>query len=418
MASLPKLKVASKRGLADAALYRLSLGGEIAARLQDAATLENDAEILADADMMAAASTPERIWFGSGLSDAAGASYEGYGSLIVPASRANPAYMKVSATRARKRMLAAFKTHRPLVGEAQRFITFTIPPLFGFDLVRAFQLLDGALVLLKKRKFFKFMVSAAVFGDEVTTGARITHFHCHSHMLAWTRKFSKKDIHELRRCWTQALQASARKLGVANLPINSKDGLAVANVKQVVPRERDGRTITLEKAIAETCKYTVKGTEFTKMPDRFLCQFARALRGRQMITLFGDINNRKGKQKRAQYLDLTHTNDGETSVQVQDSGAENGTETARQEGWREFRSIRKRRVERKEPLRLVGARMIAAGKRQEWLEILEKEFTRRTSWRKRQLATRFPYATFSTLAGEVWYGVELQGDETHLTLAN
>jgi hypothetical protein len=37
--------------------------------------------------------------------------------------------------------------------------------------------------------------------------------------------------------------------------------------------------------------------------------------------------------------------------------------------------------------------------------MLQAVFAGRREWRKCDLARRFPYATFRTLAGEVWYGL-------------
>jgi hypothetical protein len=131
-----------------------------------------------------------------------------------------------------------------------------------------------------------------------------------------------------------------------------------------------------------------------------------------MIENFGDANLRKGKPAQDATVEKAR-DDGEkpyiyTKAQL----------TATQPSLNPFSVSRRAPKERFEPLRVLGARMIAAGKRRQWLETLRDVFRERAEWRKRQLAEKYPRATFTTLAGEVWYGVELQGDETHLTLAN
>jgi hypothetical protein len=107
-----------------------------------------------------------------------------------------------------------------------------------------------------------------------------------------------------------------------------------------------------------------------------------------MIVTYGAINNRKGKKKKAVYLDTTCTNDG---IDLNNEGACDSVETT---------------LPRKEapdvPLRKQGARMLRDGQRQEWLELLQKKMRRRREWRKTQLAEQFPCATFRTLAGEEW----------------
>jgi hypothetical protein len=397
----------SKRGVEERAVYRMRAGTRIAERLQASAIGGDDAEALAVGDMIAASSKPENIWTAEDLHNADGEAHDGYGSFTNAASRLDPAYMKACSARARRRTLDALQAHKPLIGEDQRFITFTIPPVFGFDFERAINLLDAALVLLKKRKWFRSQVAAAVFGDEITTGAKNTHFHCHAHMTGWTRKFAEADLTTLRREWTGCLRAAAKGLGVDALTINTRNGLANVHVRRIIPKERDGKTITLEKAIEETCKYTVKGSDFEAMPVETLRVVERVLRGRKMVRTFR-ANNRKGRVKQAEYLDHPCTNDGTTAPEAEandryEPSDMDDADAARVTGARKIRA---------EPLRLVGARMIREGKRREWLEMLRFKFAERREWRKAQLAKLFTVATFRTLSGEVWYGVDIVKSRT------
>ncbi len=381
IASAPK----AGKTLESKAVYRMRSAEGIGTHLRQAAIEGKDADALAVADMIIESSRPENIWFADDLHDKNGVVFSGYGSLNFANSRLDPAYMKACSSRARARTLRALSDYKAPVGEHMRFITFTVPPLFGFDFARSINLLDGALVLMKKRKWFKGKVSAAVFGDEITTGEKNTHFHCHSHMLGWTRKFGKMDILALRQEWTGCLKAVAKKMGVDDLTINTRDGLAVANVKNVAPKQRGSQSVTFESAIVETCKYTVKGTDFQKMSPEHLCQVERVLRGRRMVVTYGGFNKRKGTCGKGQYLDKTCTNDASELI-PKDVG-----------------EIRKK--EKKESLRQSGAQMIRDGKQELWLEQLRHKFEERREWRKWQLAKRYPAAIFQTLDGSVWYGV-------------
>ncbi len=374
-----------KRSVVDAAAHRARLSHAIGSRLAESALALDDTDALAVADMICAAARPENIWHAEGLHDAGGKLFAAYGSLNLVGSRLDPAYMKTSSARARLRTKAALARVRPQVGEQMRFITFTVPPLFGFDFERGMNLLDGALVLLKKRQWFKDVVRGSVFGDEVTTGERVTHFHCHAHMLGWTKKI---DAHDLRSEWTSCLQAAAKKMGVSHLPINTGDGLAVAKIKRVVAKVRNGESVTLEKAIQETCKYTVKGSDLSDVPVEHLSQLESVLRRRKMVVTFGECNKQKGTARKAQYLDSTSTTDGSLAIQETSETSENAPTTSK--------------VEKKESLRDFGARLIRAGERDVWLQVLEFIYAGRRMWRMVQLAEKYPSVTFSTLSGEKW----------------
>jgi hypothetical protein len=197
-------------------------------------------------------------------------------------------------------------------------------------------------------------------------------------MLGWTKKI---DAHKLRSEWTSCLQAAAKKMGVAHLPINTRDGLVVANVKRVVPKVRNGETVTLDDAIRETCKYTMKGSDLSDVPKEHLSQVESVLHRRKMVVSFGECNKQRGTARKAEYLDLTNTTDGSLNI----------GETSQNE-----------KKARGESLRDVGSRMIREGRRELWLEMLAFIYAERREYRKVQLADKYPNATFRTLDGKVF----------------
>jgi hypothetical protein len=383
----------------DKAVRRMRAGNDAGKSLKAAAMVASDSECEADGDTILEASLPQYIWHAERVEDAAGKVYDGFGSMIIPSVRSNPAYQKACSARARKTALKAINGYRKraLVGEDVRFITFTQPDSFGFDAAKAFALHRGAMVLLKKREWFREMVSVGVFSHELTTGANNTHAHVHTHSTAWTRDFKKPDIQTLRALWTDCLKKVARKLG-KELPVNTKDGLANIQIKRVVPKGSRGKTLT--EAIAETCKYSVKGVDFEKMSPEVRCQVERLLRNKHMLTTFR-ANNHKGSAKKgvarnAQYLDQPCTNDGDAPapkifdpcimakiwVCLVESVFGDGYDP------------------KVESLRKYGARMIRADKRETWLKTLRAVYAARAEYRKIQLAERYPDAKFITLAGE------------------
>lgn len=363
---------------------------EIAERLATSAMQTDDAEAWAVADMLRLVSRPENIFTADDLHNQDGEAFEGYGSLVMTGSRLDPAYMAASRRKARVRVRQALGQVKPRSGEHLRMLTVTMPAINGFAL--SLDVLDGALVLLKKRGWFKENVRGAVLGVEFTVGDAGGHYHIHAHILAWSKWIKWADF---GRVWTECLQASAEKLG-AQIEFGTSHGRAVVDVRLVRPRQdrvknwqRKG-VVGMDDAIEEVCKYVVKGSDFLSVPVDELATIERVLRRRRMLETFGEANGQRGRA--VQPLDAPDALESETSLDTQaitDGDATQETVTR----------------ERSEPLRLIGAQMIREGRRKEWLEYLEKVFKTRQRWRKRQLVERYPCATFRDLVGNVWYGL-------------
>ena len=378
-----------KRSVSDAAVHRARLGHSIGTQLERAALSCDDADALATADMIKASARPENIFHAEDLHNADGVLFDGYGSLNFCSTRLDPAYMALSSRRARKRARVALDRCRPQSGEKLRLLTLTMPVLSDLSFGQVISLLDAALVLLKKRQWFKTQVRGAIIGVEFTLGQESDHWHVHAHMLAWSKWV--KWI-ELREQWTACLRSAAGRLGL-DFNMLTRDGLAVVDVRLVTAKRRTGRgTVGIDDAIQETCKYIVKGSQFEKLDARQLLEVERVLRGRPMIETFGECNAQRGKAAAEQdtYLDTQNTTDGSLNIQVI---SEN-----------EVISFEDEKKERGESLREVGARMIRAGRRELWLEMLDYILERRRKWRMTQLAKTFPFATFRTLDGKVWHG--------------
>jgi hypothetical protein len=358
--------------------------------------MSEDYEALALADILAEAAKPENVFTGYDLHSADGELFDGYGSLENASSRLDPAYMKASSARARNRAHEALGRVKPQSGEHLRMLTLTMPPLYHAEFGDVMQVLDRAIVLLKKRKWFKEQVRGAVIGTEFTLGKANDHYHAHCHMLAWSRWIVWAELGEQ---WSSCLKQAAATSGVA-LEFETEHGQAVVDVRLVTSKRRGRGTVSMEDAVEECCKYTCKGSDFARIPVEELCAVERYLRGRRMIETFGECNARKGRVKQEQgtkeqdtYLDKNCIFDGSDAVSTQ--GLEDGT----------AQNI---------PLRMRGAQMIRQGQRSTWLKLLKKTVRKRQEWRKTQLAERFPYATFRTLAGDEWgwrtkEGIEYEG---------
>jgi hypothetical protein len=399
-----KSNVKRKHTPLERAAHRRDLTLEIAEALSWAALGEDDAEMQAVSDLMIQAGQDENIFVAEGfdcVDEDTGETkfYDAFGSLNIVSSRCNPAYLKASSARARKRIKTALARVKPQSGEYLRYVVLTQPDMFGFDFDSAYQLLCGAVVRLKNHPFFKEKFRGGVFSDEFTLGAKSNkHFHLHTNILGYAKYI---DFGELRRVWTDCLDYSARDMG-KELEINTKDGYANVNIQQVkiAPKvEDEKREITLDNAIMETVKYVVKGSDFAKIPTEFICQVEKALYGKRLVETFGEANMRKGKGKKDNIGEISHLDKPRTIQDFTDA------ESSDSKGF-----VLERNDKRRETLRQKGKRLISEGRRDEWLRDLRLEFEKRREFRKKQLSERYKFAIFFTLAGEVWVGESVSPD--------
>jgi hypothetical protein len=375
------------------AAHRRDLTFEIAEALSWAALGEDDAETQAVADLMIQSAQDENIFIAEGLDcidEDTGETkfYDAFGSLNVVSSRCNPAYLKASSARARKRIKVALARIKPQSGEYLRYIVLTQPNMFGFDFDSGYQLLRGAEVRLKNHPFFKANFRGGVFSDEFTLGKKGEHFHFHTNILGYTKYL---DFDELRRVWTECLDYSADDMRM-KLQVNTKDGYANVSIQRVKVSskvEDEKQEITLDDAIRETVKYVVKGSDFSKIPTEFICQVEKALYGKRLVETFGEANLRKGKGKKDPADETSYLDKNRTVQEISEN---------------DLPGINKIKTE---TLRQRGSRLIKEGRRNEWLREISEVFKRRREYRKIQLAQRYKNAIFCTLSGEVWRGLDV-----------
>jgi hypothetical protein len=453
------------RDVVGIACARMRLGAQVGARLLAAGFEAGDAEAMAVADILKVSAAPESLYTAEGLHNEGGELFEGTGSLAFGSSRFDPNYMAYTSGRARKKIRAAFARVRPQSGDIPVMVTLTMPTLIGVGFASTLKVFDAAWVKFRKCDWWRERVRGCTRGEEFTLGddRRLAGeerewdferdgYHFHAHIVGWSKYLNWIELGEH---WTRCLATAAAERGVV-MEFNTTHGRAVVDVRRCTPKGEAGkRAVALDDAVNEAAKYITKGSSFLKIPAAQLIEVERALRGRRMVELYGECNERKGsagRERRQQDDAATGKASGVTieerikalraegdfdpkrgiddvllarcaesemmlllalqpSTQAEvlrrtayldnqntiDGGGEGCG------GVRDGTIAVKRR--RSEPLRAVGAAMIRAGKRVEWLEMLQAVFSARREWRKCDLARRFPYATFRTLAGEVWYGV-------------
>ena len=230
----------------------------------------------------------------------------------------------------------------------------------------------------------------------MTGGADGGRAHVHAHMVTWSKWIVWAELGEQ---WTACVMKAAQPY-VDAPRVGTAHGRAVVDVRLVTSKGRGKGTISLNDAVTEVCKYTVKGSDFERLPPAQLCAVERALYRRRMVETYGECNAQRGRacddnrdDGDVPYLDTQCTTDGGVSGKVEKSVGvfPNGVVRSRTE-----------------PLRVVGARMIREGKRYLWVEMLRHVYAVRREWRKGQLAARYPLAVFRFLDGDVRHGVTVQ----------
>jgi hypothetical protein len=345
---------------------------------------KNDAFAMAKADCFAETYRPENIFISKDLINyQTGELYDGYGVLqFGSASRICPAYQQYASRRARKRTREKIDAHKLTSRQDWRFATFTLPHL-KTDVATVLKITTRAMELLKKRKFWIDNVDGAFFGEEMTVGDGstfyFTHYHVHTHVLMLGRYVYQWKLADF---WTDCVEKACAEFGVEFLMRNLESNRLMVDIRSVKKYAKK-HSVTMDDALLELHKYTVKGTDFEKVPEKELLEIEYALIGRQMVKSFGIFNKRKGTSlSKTLPLIQPHTVDGSKS-----------------------KPKFERRERKVKSLVKMGQDLILEGKRDDWLRILRLTMQTRREYRRNYLAVKHRFATFATLDGVIWSGV-------------
>lgn len=459
------------------ACYRSTRGSQIAHRIEGIADPETSPRALAVADKLFYCSRSENQWHAEDLhSKTDGDMFEGAGTLWACNERLCPSCLATRARRARGIVRAAVK--RPTVREGQRwrFITLTMPtrPAAESSLLTTLHVIARAWRLMSKRDWWRETVQAGIKGVEFTLGsqkrlaeekrewsAEIDGYNVHLHLLVlsgwvhWQR---------LRQEWSDCLRATWAELGIEQ-GINTRDGLAVCDVRLVVSRKKRGSRhgmISGEGAINEVAKYITKCESWNAIPGDQLIEVASIERWPRMFEVLGAcraapvtrpvrpeaiaadvegdvVNSEQGIPGFELWQHGTTIED--RLAALQDDGV-NGSSVAA-ELWQTARaelgiffSIQPETLAkifhstayldtpnvsggnspragplitpkpRSRALREVGAKLIAAGARKMWKQCLACLVHNRRSFRRSWQIRTFPFAVFHDLQGRSWYGLQ------------
>jgi hypothetical protein len=373
-------------------------GGKLANLYEQSAFFKNNAKFIARSDLLQETYRPRNIYHATDLINyQTGELFDGYGVLINAVnSRLSKAYLTASARRARKRIRATLAETKLLVGERYRFLTLTMPFLKA-DAATVLKIKDRALTLLKKRKLWTSNIRAAFISEEMTIGESstfyFTHFHAHAHALIVSKFINQWQIAD---AWTDCIEKACAEVGVEFLMRNMVSNRVSVDIKDVATyAKKKGKS--LDDAVEELCKYVVKGSDYEKVPVAQIVELDELLFKRQMIKSYGDFNNQKGTEKK-------ETASQDTSVHTKDIT----------DGTVRFKLKRKRRPSLVES----GERLILAGRRDEWLEMVGATMENRRQFRVEQLAWKYPHASFHTLDGARWFGVAERPPKVVVSLAD
>jgi hypothetical protein len=367
--------------------YLLGNGRKMTAMFSASAYAKNDAFAMAKADCLAETYRPENIFISKDLINyQTGELYDGYGVLQVGvASRISPAYQKYASRRARKRTKEKIDAYKLTSRQDWRFATFTLPHL-KTDVATVLKVTTRAMELLKKRKFWIDNVDGAFFGEEMTVGDGstfyFTHYHVHTHVLILGRYVYQWKLADF---WTDCVEKACAEFGVEFLMRNLESNRLMVDIRSVKKYAKK-HSVTMDDALLELHKYTTKGSDFEKVPEKELLEIEYALSGRQMVKSYGIFNERKGTSlSKTLPLIQPHTVHGS-----------------------KFKPKFERRERKVKSLVKMGRDLILEGKRDEWLRILRLTMQTRREYRRNYLAVKYRYATFATLDGVTWSGVSSQ----------
>jgi hypothetical protein len=280
------------------------------------------------------------------------------------------------------------------------------------------------------------MVRAGVKGVEFTLGderkrqkenrlwsADVDGYHVHIHLVILSRWL---NWNALREEWTECLQHSWSEAGISH-GINTRDGLAVCNVKAVTKNNYDG-------ALCEVAKYITKPDSWLSIPRNQLVEIASVTRWPRMFELLGECRRRSEPRNTIVAQDKAAERDVVSVVDrintLRSDGNESDFRLARQadaelyvllELQSETRAAIETRTryldtphvsagtrtrdgprQRARSIREIGIEMVSAGKLDTWHDFLALKVSVVQDFRRTQQLRRYPFAKFTSLDGRSW----------------
>jgi hypothetical protein len=364
----------------------------------------DEASAMAGASLMLQCAHLENAWHADNLTNEFGEAFEGAGTLYACGVRLCAACMALRQKIGRKRAREGMGRVQLREGEKWFLVTLTVPIVAAavLSLFATMRVVYESWKHFTKHGTWGGMARASIKGVEFTLGKRHVEegrawdalrdgYHVHIHLLAVARWI---DAGTLRREWSKCLLRAWRARGITE-GINTSDGQAVCHLRLVTNRKakRSGSVISRDGAIFEVAKYITKAQSFLDIPEDQLLEVAAVRRWPRMFELLGDCRAARTKdgephESETGYLDTKNLS----------SPLEGCSERRK----KLLRALRPRSV----PLRSLAFEFLMRGEWQTWDEVLTARVAVQRSYRRGMLSQQFPLATFRTLGGARWFGLD------------
>lgn len=393
------------------------------------------------ADKIAKCGDIQNVWIGEDLHNQDGECYEATGTLWRCNERLCPSCLVAHSRRGRKRARLALEKLTPARGERLWFVTLTMPTLPADEspLLLTLSVVARAWRLFSQRSWWRQMARAGIKGVEFTLGDEcrrqkdhrawspdLDGYHVHVHLVILSRWLNWKT---LRAEWTECLQRSWSEAGISG-GINTRDGLAVCNVKPVTQQNYDG-------VLFEVAKYITKSESWLSIPETQLVEVASVTRWPRMFELLGECRGQSAPRNtiapHVRFDDsagvsivdriaaLRSDGDGSDLKLARQAEAELRVLLDLQSETRAAIETRTRYLDtphvsaatqtrdgplivrhRARSLREVGIELISAGRLGEWRDLLNQKVSQVQDFRRTQQVKRYPFAKFTSLDGRSW----------------
>lgn len=352
----------------------------------------------------------DNLFIADGMTTKSGESFVGRGNLVGSSSRLCRFYLQRRAKQSRLEIQSYLSNVELNANERWRFLTLTMPRLFGLPFADVSGVFDDALKYLRNDKKFWKKIRLGVRSKEFTLGKIFERenrnwslfddgFHIHAHMIIASKWLENRKglnnrgevyFREIAAAWKKALLKSGRKNGVT-FEFNSGDELPIVDLRLVTNRKTySNDEISLRDAINECSKYICKPDEIERLPIEQIIEVNAYLKGKRMIEPLGEINKRKGKGIAKECVvdalgadpmfseDTDECNEHATSIF--------NNETIEKKGMHKTRCIE----------------LIRSGSVDLVRDLIRLKFEKHRIFRRKQLACMYPDAEFMTLSGEVF----------------
>jgi plasmid rolling circle replication initiator protein Rep len=372
--------------------YKQNLAGDTIAAL---CRSSDNPLLMAQAVRIERCNSDDNLFVAEDLNTSDGELHDGKGSLWACNSRLCPNCTGKLSRRSRKIIRFVMENQKLLTGENWYFVTFTMPnlnlkslplPVIAEIMQTAWKRFSTLETRAgRKPTWFQKTIRGGFKNAEFTyTTNDVYNYHLHSLFVARSR-IQDDGFVEIRESWTKALRFAFKKFDV-ELQINSKDGLAVVNVKKVEWTNR-------EKVINELAKYVTKNDSWSKIPIDQLETIVAVPRFWRMFESFG-VCRQTAREMREKTL--------KTSAIIENESV-NQSANVNKDAYLDTKNLINSELPTYRKVRRVAWRIrVKEVPLWQYKIELSAEIEAVQRFRREQLQKKFSFATFQTLDGKVF----------------